>query len=93
MHLRYARICFYSSKGYLKCYVMLMSATPSSTANIKAVRESLWSISVDKLSPIPKLQSVSAVYKNQLCQIWFSVLIELSALELPHPLFHYRSDY
>ena len=36
-----------------------------STANIWAVRESLWSISVNKLSPIPKLESVSAVYKNQ----------------------------
>ena len=37
----------------------------NSTANIKAVRGSLWSISVNKLSHIPKLQSVSAVYKNQ----------------------------
>ena len=36
-----------------------------STANIKAVRGSLWSISVNKLSHIPKLQPVSAVYKNQ----------------------------
>ena len=37
----------------------------NSTANIKAVRGSLWSISVNKLSHMPKLQSVSAVYKNQ----------------------------
>ena len=36
-----------------------------STGNIKAVRGSLWSISVNKLSQIPKLQSVSVVYKNQ----------------------------
>ena len=35
-----------------------------STANIKAVRGSLWSISVNKLSHIPKLQSVSMVYKK-----------------------------
>ena len=36
-----------------------------STANIKAVRGSLWWLSVNKLSPIPKSQSVSAVYENQ----------------------------
>ena len=45
-----------------------MAAMPiygNSTANIKAVRGSLWSCSVNKLSHIPKLQSVSAVYKNQ----------------------------
>ena len=40
-----------------------------STANIKAVRGSLWWLSVNKLSPIPELQSVSAVYQNQWCQI------------------------
>ena len=38
---------------------------PPSTANIKAVRGSLWWLSVNKLSHIPELQSVSAVYKNQ----------------------------
>ena len=37
----------------------------NSTANIKAVRGSLWSISVNKRSHIPKLQSVSVVYKKQ----------------------------
>ena len=36
-----------------------------STANIKAVRGSLWWLSVNKLSHIPDLQSVSAVYENQ----------------------------
>ena len=36
-----------------------------STANIKAVRGSLWWLSVNKLSHIPELQSVSAVYENQ----------------------------
>ena len=37
----------------------------NSTANIKAVRGSLWWLSVNKLSHIPELQSVSAVYENQ----------------------------
>ena len=36
-----------------------------STANIKAVSGSLWWLSVNKLSHIPELQSVSAVYENQ----------------------------
>ena len=36
-----------------------------STANIKTVGESLWSISVIKLSPLPKLQSVSVVCEKQ----------------------------
>ena len=36
-----------------------------SIANIKAVRGGLWWLSVNKLSHIPELQSVSAVYENQ----------------------------
>ena len=36
-----------------------------STANIKTERGSLWWLSVNKLSRIPELQSVSAVYENQ----------------------------
>ena len=59
----------------------------SSTANIKALRGSLGALSVNKLSHIPKLQPISAVYENQWCRIWSRVLIELSALEIPHPLF------
>ena len=43
----------------------LCAPSPYSIANIKAVRGSLWSISVNKLSPIPHLQPVSAVYENQ----------------------------
>ena len=39
--------------------------TPFSTANIKALRESLGALSVNKLSHIPKLQPISAVYENQ----------------------------
>ena len=41
--------------------------TPSlfSTANIKALRGSLGALSVNKLSHIPKLQPISAVYENQ----------------------------
>ena len=37
----------------------------NSTANIKAVRGSLWWLSVNKLSHKAELQSVSAVYENQ----------------------------
>ena len=58
-----------------------------STANIKALRGSLGALSVNKLSHVPKLQPISAVYENQWCRIWSRVLIELSALEIPHPFF------
>ena len=37
----------------------------ASTANIKALRGSLGALSVNKLSHIPKLQQISAVYENQ----------------------------
>ena len=36
-----------------------------STANIKALTGSLGALSVNKLSHIPKLQPISAVYENQ----------------------------
>ena len=36
-----------------------------STANIEALRGSLGALSVNKLSHIPKLQPISAVYENQ----------------------------
>ena len=36
-----------------------------STANIKTLKESLGALSVNKLSHIPKLQPISAVYENQ----------------------------
>ena len=36
-----------------------------STANIKALRGSLGALSVNKLSHIPKLHPISAVYENQ----------------------------
>ena len=36
-----------------------------STANIKVLRGSLGALSVNKLSHIPKLQPISAVYENQ----------------------------
>ena len=39
--------------------------TGYSTANIKALRGSLGALSVNKLSQIPKLQPISAVYENQ----------------------------
>ena len=37
----------------------------NSTANTKALRGSLGALSVNKLSHIPKLQPISAVYENQ----------------------------
>ena len=37
----------------------------NSTANIKALRGILGALSVNKLSHIPKLQPISAVYENQ----------------------------
>ena len=45
-----------------KCEYLLKD---SSTANIKALRGSLGALSVNKLSHIPKLQPISAVYENQ----------------------------
>ena len=41
------------------------SFRPFSTANIKALRGSLGALSVNKLSHIPKIQPISAVYENQ----------------------------
>ena len=38
---------------------------PHSTANIKALRGSLGALSVNKLSHIPTLQPISAVYENR----------------------------
>ena len=46
--------------GTPKYYLYLIS-----TANIKALRGSLGALSVNKLSHIPKLQPISAVYENQ----------------------------
>ena len=40
-------------------------SVPISSANIKALRGSLGALSVNKLSHIPKLQPISAVYENQ----------------------------
>ena len=56
--MAYQRFC--KKKKSLK-----MGCTTYSTANIKAVRGSLWWLSVNKLSHIPEFQSVSAVYENQ----------------------------
>ena len=59
--------CLLLPRGYIHVhnYYFLTSSSLNSTANIKVVRGSLWSCSVNKLSHIPKLQSVSAVYRNQ----------------------------
>ena len=68
----------------------------NSTTNIntvKALAGCLCALSVNKLSHIPKLQAISAVYENQWCRIWFHVLIELSAFEIPTHFLSLRSDY
>ena len=51
--------------GKRELVALLSKCLPSSTANIKALRGSLGALSVKKLSHIPKLQPISAVYENQ----------------------------
>ena len=46
-------------------YNIIVFIGNNSTANIKALRGSLGALSVNKLSHIPKLQPISAVYENQ----------------------------
>ena len=49
-----------------KSTTTMFSTNPRfSTANTKALRGSLGALSVNKLSHIPKLQPISAVYENQ----------------------------
>ena len=55
---------------WFQCMLLLASllglaSLYNSTANIKALRGSLGALSVNKLSHIPKLQPISAVYENQ----------------------------
>ena len=52
---------------FLLCCVRIGTAeyVAHSTANIKVLRGSLGALSVNKLSHIPKLQPISAVYENQ----------------------------
>ena len=58
-----------SFNGYMiggnYCSISTLIAYAYSTANIKALRGSLGALSVNKLSHIPKLQPISAVYENQ----------------------------
>ena len=54
-----------SSEIYLCMFRCVWSLLLFSTANIKALRGSLGALSVNKLSHIPKLQPISAVYENQ----------------------------
>ena len=55
--------------GVIVCAVNHLTVCQStsfySTANIKALGGSLGALSVNKLSHIPKLQPISAVYENQ----------------------------
>ena len=50
-----------------KCHIstIFLVCDIYSTANIKALIGSLGALSVNKLSHIPKLQPISAVYENQ----------------------------
>ena len=56
---------FANSKKYSPFCTLTLRQDPNSTANIKAMRWSLGALSVNKLSHIPKLQPISAVYVNQ----------------------------
>ena len=53
----------YTVRSVMKC--THVCSAQNSTANIKALRGSLGALSVNKLSHIPKLQPISAVYENQ----------------------------
>ena len=62
-------------------------------ANIKALRGSLGALSVNKLSHIPKIQPISAIYKNN--DVAFVSVYLSSYLPLKYPT-HFqslRSDY
>ena len=67
--------------------------TRYSTANVKAVRGSLWSISVNKPSHIPKLQSVSAVYKTNDARFDSVYLSSYLPLNYPTHFLHKLSGY
>ena len=73
--------------------VKIFLSTLNSTANIKAVRGSLWSISVNKLSHIPKLQLVSVVYKNNDARFDSVYLSSYLPLNYPTHFLHKRSGY
>ena len=51
--------------NFIELIIIFMYSMANSTANIKALRGSLGALSVNKLSHIPKLQPISAVYENQ----------------------------
>ena len=67
LHTYYTPVHVFQSYVQLKIYVLYILNTEflNSTANIKALRGSLGALSVNKLSHIPKLQPISAVYENQ----------------------------
>ena len=72
----------------------LLSSRLLCTANFKALRGSLGSLSVNKLSHIPKIQPISAVYKKN-NDVAFGPVNLSSYLPLKYPT-HFqslRSDY
>ena len=76
----------YNAAILTRCYVqhflspyIVSEVNHNITANTKALTGCLCALSVNKLSHIPKLQAISAVYENQWCRIRFRVFIELSA--------------
>ena len=56
---------FLNSISIFDCHLTVTWSVNYSTANIKVLRGSLGALSVNKLSHIPKLQPISAVYENQ----------------------------
>ena len=61
----YNKVCYKVTALYIMFGHTLSIEQVYSTANIKALRGSLGALSVNKLSHIPKLQPISAVYENQ----------------------------
>ena len=71
----------------------LLSSHLLCIANIKALGGSLGALSVNKLSHIPKIQSISVVYKNN--DVAFGSVYLSSYMSLKYPT-HFqilRSDY
>ena len=65
MSVKIVSMGFFYTKMYFYHFTLCHKIVLYSTANIKALRGSLGALSVNKLSHIPLLQPISAVYENQ----------------------------
>ena len=71
----------------------LLSSHLLCIANIKALGGSLGALSVNKLSHIPKIQPISAVYKNNDVAFGSVYLSSYMSLKYPTHFQSLRSDY